>query len=259
MKPLRPATIIRSVVSAALLLGNGLSAAEPAVTNPKETPPTMLPRLQQLIAGKQPVRVVIYGDSISEVKPGWSGGAKTPEANWGAVLVKRLGEAYPGSVFTIQRFAIGGQNSYEGLGRLDGLEAFKPDLVLVAMGANDCCYHYLVPEETKLALTTLATEIRKRFGADVVLVGTGGDNPLKPFFKHLDETLAAQRAAADDAKVLFVDMRAAVLSATENGKRWAEFHFNESNCHPTDKGHIVWAEAALASLRATLGRPSGGE
>jgi lysophospholipase L1-like esterase len=212
----------------------------------------MLPRTRQLVAGKKPVRVVIYGDSISEVKPGWSGGAKTPEANWGAVLVKRLGEAYPGSEFKGHPFAIGGQNSYEGLGRIDGLEPFKPDLVLVAFGANDCCHHYLVPEETKLALVTLATEIRKRFGADVVLIGTGGDNPLKPFFKHLDETLKAQKEAAAEVKVPFVDMRAAILAATGNGTHWAEYHINEGNCHPTDKGHSVWAEAAGTAVREAL-------
>lgn len=235
------------------LLGSIVAvAAEPTTMNPTEANLAMLPRTQQLIAEKKPVRVVLYGDSISEVKAGWSGGAKTPEANWGAVLVKRLGEGYPASTFTIHHFAIGGQNSYEGLGRLDGLEAFKPDLVLVAFGANDCCYHYLIPEETKLALTTLATEIRKRFGADVVLVGTGGDNPLEPFFEHLDETVAAQRQAAAEAKVPFVDMRKAVLNATEEGKRWAEFHFNESNCHPTDKGHVVWAEAALTVIKEIL-------
>jgi lysophospholipase L1-like esterase len=212
----------------------------------------MLEHTQKLIAEKKPVNVVLYGDSISEVKAGWNGGAKSPEANWGAVLVKRLGEVYPGSAFTIHHFAIGGQNSYEGLGRLDGLEAFKPDLVLVAFGANDCCYHYLLPEETQLALTTLAKDIRKRFGADVVMVGTGGDNPLKPFFKHLDETVAAQRLAAADAKVPFVDVRAAVLKATGNGQRWAEFHINDSNCHPVDKGHFVWAEAVFQAVQAGL-------
>ena len=57
----------------------------------------LLPRTRQLLAEKKPVRVVLYGDSISEVKKGWNGAAKTPEVNWGAVLVKRLGEAYPGS------------------------------------------------------------------------------------------------------------------------------------------------------------------
>ena len=229
-----------------------LTAAEPAYLIPTHGRSALLPRTQQLIADKKPVRVVLYGDSISEVKKGWNGGAERPESNWGAVLVQRLADAYPGSAFTIQHFAVGGQNSYEGLGRLGYLEPFKPDLVLVAFGANDCGYHYLIPEETKFALTTLATEIRKRFGADVILVGSGGDNPLKPFFKHLDETVKAQREAAREAKALFVDMRAAVLTATEHGKRWAEFHFNEGNCHPTDKGHVVWAEAAFRCIQELL-------
>lgn len=231
-------------------LASIVSASEPMAR--PESFNSLLTRTKQLVADKQPVRVVIYGDSISEVKTGWNGGASTPDSNWGAVLVKRLGTAYPGSVFTVQHFAIGGQNSYEGLGRIDGLAAFKPDLVLVAFGANDAGYHFLVPEETKLAQSTLASEIGKRFGADVVLVGTGGDNPLKPFFKHTEETLEAQRQAAADAKVLFVDMRAAVLAATENGKRWAEFHFNEGNCHPTDKGHLVWAETAFKRIQEIL-------
>jgi lysophospholipase L1-like esterase len=138
---------------------------------------------------------------------------------------------------------------------LDFLEPFRPDLVLVAFGANDWCHHFLQPEETKLALATLATEITRRFGADVVLVGTGGDNPLKPFFRHLDATLQAQKEAAAEAKVPFLDMRAAVLAATENGKRWAEFHFNEGNCHFTDKGHEAWADAAFRALRGLLSRP----
>jgi len=231
-----------------------LAAGEPADTNPKEAKTMMLTRTRQLIADKRPVRVVLYGDSISEVKKGWNGGAKTPEANWGAQLVKLLAREYPVSTFTVQHFAIGGQNSYEGLGRLDYLEPLKPDLVLVAFGANDCCHHYLLPQETKLAQATLATEIHEHFGADVVLVGTGGDNPLKPFFKHLDETMAAQRQAAAEAKVPFVGMRRAVLAATENGKRWAEFHLAADNCHPNDAGHQVWAQAAFKVIQESLKR-----
>ena len=217
-----------------------------------------LPRTRQLIAGKKPVRVVLYGDSISEVgrSPTWNGGRGRPGPTGRAQLVQLLAKEYPDSSFTVHHFAIGGQNSYEGLGRLDGLKAFNPDLVIVAFGANDCGYHYLLPEETKLALTTLARAIRGRFGADVALSGTGGDNPLKPIFRHLDETIAAQRQAAAEAKVPFVDLRAAVLKATENGKRWAEFHLNANNCHPNNAGHQVWAEAAFQVIQESLkGQP----
>ncbi len=238
----------------AWLVMTAVVAAEPAAANAKEAKPAMLPRTHQLIAARQPVRVVLYGDSISEVgrSPNWHGGATAPGANWGAVLGQRLGAAYPGVAFPVHHFGIGGQNSYEGLGRLDGLAAFKPDLVLVAFGANDCAYHFLLPAETKLALTALATGIRERYGADVVLVGTGGDNPLAPFFQHLAETVAAQRAAAEAARVPFVDLRTAMMAATANGQRWAEYHVNAGNCHPTDAGHAVWAAAALAVIREAL-------
>lgn len=211
-----------------------------------------LPRTRRLIAEGGAVRVVVYGDSISEVKPGWNGGASKPAANWGAHLVQRMQEAWPACAFSGQAWGIGGQNTYEGLGRIDGLASLQPDLVLVAFGANDCCYHYLLPEETGLALTTLAMEIPRRFGADVVVVGTGGDNPLKPFFRHLDATIDAQRAAAAAAGVSFVDMRAAVLRATNDGRRWAAFHAGEANCHPSDAGHVVWAEAAFAAIKGLL-------
>lgn len=224
----------------ALLAAVAASAAEPDVG---------LARVRRLVAEHEPVRVVVYGDSISEVKKGWNGGASAPEANWAAVLVKRLGELHPDSTFSIKHFAIGGQNTADGLARIDGLEPLAPDLVLVAFGANDCCHRFLEPAETKQALLTLCREIKQRHAADVVVVGTGGDNPLAPFFRHLDETLAAQRAAAAEAGVPFVDVRAAILAATADGKRWAEFHFNPGNCHPTDKGHEVWAAAALAVIR----------
>lgn len=243
---------LAGLMACLLFTGLCVSAGEQAGATNGEKKIMALARTRQLISEKKPVRVVLYGDSISEVKKGWNGGAKSPEENWGALLVKRLNETYPGSTFTVQHFAIGGQNSYEGLGRLDGLEAFNPDLVLVAFGANDCCHHYLLPEETKLALTTLVTEIGNRFGADTVLVGTGGDNPLKPFFRHLEETREVQRQAAEETGVPFVDMRTAMRAATEEGKRWGEFHLNAENCHPNKAGHIVWAETAFTVIQNAL-------
>ncbi len=238
---------IRSVTAAFCL-----TAFAHVASDKVKTPHMTLSRTRQRITAKKSVCVVLYGDSISEVKKGWNGGATSPAKNWGAILVNKLRAAYPDSAFSLHHFAVGGQNSYEGLGRLNYLEPFKPNLVLIAFGANDCCHHFLEPAETKSALTALAVETTNRFGADVVLVGTGGDNPLQPFFRHLKETLEAQRAAAEAAKVPFVDMRQAMLAVTENGQRWAEYHLSEKDCHPNDRGHEIWAATAHAVLLSEL-------
>lgn len=241
------------LASPAIMCCATAGAETPAATPPPAAPP-LLPRTAKLLADKKPVRLVLYGDSISEVgrSPSWHGGASAPEHNWGSVLGTLLTRAYPGTTLVVQHFGIGGQNSYEGLGRLDALAAFKPDLVVVAFGANDCCYHYLLPEETQLALTSLAKGIRERYGADVVLAGTAGDNPQAPLFRHTAETVAAQRAAAVAAGAPFVDLQKAMVSATDNGKRWAEFNLAANNCHPNDAGHLIWAAAAAAAIREAL-------
>lgn len=190
------------------------------------------------------LKIAFLGDSISEVgrSPKWHGGASSPEKNW-SILTAQAIEASTGSRVSIGHFGIGGQNTYEGLGRLDVLEPFAPDVVVVAFGANDCCHHFLIPEETKAALLAIVHEVKQRFQAEVVIVGTGGDNPLKPFFRHLEETLQAQKEAASESAVPFVDIREAILAATLGGRRWAEYHLGEDNCHPNDNGHQVWAEA----------------
>lgn len=225
--------------------------------NDQGIPPAGMARLTRtadLLAGRNTVTIVAYGDSISELDrtPDWYGGASARERNWAQVLKARLADAFPDSKIECKPFAVGGQNTYEGLGRIDYLPAPAPDLVLIAFGANDCAYHYLLPVETSLALSTLIAALRARHEADVVVIGTAGDSPFHPQFRHLAETVEAQRAAAAELSAPFVDMRAAMLAATEGGKRWAEFHASEQDCHPNDAGHTVWAAAAYETIYASL-------
>ncbi len=62
-------------------------------------------RLMQVVQEACPVRVVFFDASLSEV----------------------------GCSMMMSHFGIGGQNAFEGLGRLGGLEFSQPDLVLVAL------------------------------------------------------------------------------------------------------------------------------
>jgi len=214
----------------------------------------MLDRTREKLGRGEPVTIVLYGDSISEVgrSPGYFGGASSAENNWGQVLGRMLNETAPHHRFAVRHFAIGGQNTYEGLGRLDWLAEHEPDLVIVAFGANDCGHQFIEPEATGRALRTLVEGISGRYGADVVIATAGGENPLEPTWRHPDETLAVQRQVAEETHSLLLDVRLAVLAATRDGKDWGDFHNGPQDCHPNDRGHEVWARAAFAVLSEAL-------
>ena len=214
----------------------------------------MLSRVAACLAARQPVKIVAYGDSISEVgrTPGYFGGASCAEMNWANQLGRLLAAAYPPAQFVVEHFGIGGQNSYEGYGRADWLRPYAPDVVLVAFGANDCGWHYLPAEATGTAIHSLVEWIQTLLGADVLVLGTGGDNPLASTWRHLDETLAATRAAAEHRGVPFVDIRTAILTATAQGDRWEDYHNARQDCHPNDRGHGIWARATFTVIQQEL-------
>lgn len=237
-------------IIAVLLFGLACTTGSAAEENAKKKPD--LSRLAERLDKGWPVTVVFFGDSISEVgrHERWHGGASKAETNWGNVLADRLREAYPRTEWTVKFFGIGGQNAYEALGRSDWLWDLSPHLVLVAFGANDCAHHELRPDQTERALTELVGKIRPR--ADVVVCGTAGNAPGVERFKHVEETADAAKAAAEAHGAPFVDLRAAVLKATDGGETWKDLHLNATNCHPNDKGHQVWADAAYKVIQDNL-------
>jgi len=226
-----------------------VNGTQPSLIDTERKHP-VLGRTKKIIDDCGTVRIILYGDSISETgrTPGWFGGASCLANNYGHQLASMLREAYPQASFDAINFGVGGQNTYEGLGRIDYLAPLQPDLVLLEFGANDIGFHFLIPEETQLALKTLVEWIRWRHSCDVIVAGMGGGNPLAAT-PDCNPTLAVQRRVANDLGVPFVDLRAAVLAATDNGRRWTGFHQSIGDCHPTDRGHRVWAEAILAVVQ----------
>jgi lysophospholipase L1-like esterase len=209
----------------------------------------VLERTRKRIEQGEKVRIVLYGDSISEIgrTPGFFGGAKSAEMNWGEQLGRMLRQRLPRNEFEIIHFAIGGQNSYEALGRLDWLPQ-PADLVLIELGTNDCGYHPLPSDVTAFAVTALIDGLRVRHQADVAIIGMGGDNPKSPKLTHADQTNALLQLTARLRSCPFADVRSAILTATAGGERWTDYHNGESDCHPNDAGHGIWAKVAFDSL-----------
>ncbi len=216
-----------------------------------------LPVTAARIAAGRSVRLVLWGDSISEVgrSPKWHGGASQRQRHWGTLLQQKLKQAYPQAWFEVIFMGIGGQNSYEGLGRVDDLWTQQPDLVLVAFGANDCVWHHLEPAQTQRALTEMVQRIGQQ-RSEVLVLSTAGSSPTHHQFRHARETVAATARAAEAGSAPFVDLYAALRQATDAGRRWSDYHLGQNNCHPNDRGHEVWAAAVFRVLEASL-RKSG--
>lgn len=255
MMPLSAIFTMLLAACALILAGCAAPASEahgekPIAASPAPPPPadvSGLARIAAKLRDGKPITVVLWGDSISEVgrSARWHGGASAPDKNFGAVLVNMLRARFPKSQFKLIHGGIGGQNTYEGLGRLDALFAHAPDLVIVEFGTNDTAHHYLLPEETGQAMEEMLRKIKAV--ADVVCVGTGGNAPGQKFL-HVQETIEATRAAAAKQSVIFVDIRRVMMEATGQGANWGEFHVNAGNCHPNDRGHVVWAKAIFESF-----------
>jgi len=215
----------------------------------------MLEKTRGLLGRREPVRIVCYGDSISEVDSGLGrfGGASCAEKNWGQQLAEMLRRGFPGSAFAVENFAIGSQNTYEAYGRLRWLEPYHPDLVLIELGPNDCAGHDLPPSATATALTLLVEGARSTGGADVAVAGMAGDNPLMAYLNHFEETQTVLKSVAEKMGVPFIDVRSCILAATEGGKRWGDFHNGPGDAHPNDEGHRVWASTVFDALKEHLG------
>ena len=215
----------------------------------------LLPYVRQRLRSRESLCVVCCGDSVSEVgrTPGNFGGASGAQAHWGTLLLDKIARRFETANVQVRFFGVGGQNSYEGLGRLDGLAACNPHLVLLEFGLNDCGYHPLPPAATHLALRTLIEGVRARFDADALLVTSGGDNPRSPRLKNWEATYLILRAVAQECRVPLADVRAVMLSATNDGSDWGAFHNGADDVHPKDAGHRVWAETVYKTLVDELG------
>ncbi len=214
----------------------------------------MLTCISEKLSRREPVRLVFYGDSISTVTidPPYFGGASCAHRHWGQLLASDLRRRFPKSQISAEHFSIGGQNSYEGLGRVDWLKPFDPDLVFLGLGANDCGWHDLPPESTRHALRTLIGTIRLRHRCDLVVLGLNGPNPLGVGWQHFEDTACAVRLAALEGAAPYVDVRGPTLAATRGGETWADFHLGRDDCHPNDRGMEVWAEAIMAVIDPLL-------
>lgn len=203
---------------------------DPAQSHMKETPyrEGRLQRTVDRLLNRQPVRVVLYGDSIAfganasgmmDIEPFMP--------NWGELLRLELEKRY-GACVELHNTAVSGMNSTWGVENVkERVCAYEPDLTILAFGMNDGS-QMLPPED-------FARNTRRM----IEQIGTGDYILVAPILANPDSEFVGNQELYQDAlreleapHIVTVDMTAAHQELLK-GKRYIDFSGNNIN-HPND-------------------------
>jgi lysophospholipase L1-like esterase len=206
-----------------------------------------LPRLTARLKAKQPVHILVCGDSIS------AGGnaSKVTKASPGCPaypeLVAGSLQRATGSEVKLTNVAVGGWTSDQGLKQAqeDRPARDKPDLVIIAFGMNDVGRRDAA--RYKRNIEGIIGEVRKESAdAEFLLVATMLSNsewflPMDQFPLYRDALLELQGPG-----IAVADMTS-MWSELLKRKSFYDLTGNGVN-HPNDFGHLVYAQVIFAAL-----------
>lgn len=193
-----------------------------------------------------PFKIIVFGDSIS------TGDEASLEAlRFQSRYAKALGEQFPKAQITVENGATGGDNTVNGLARLeDKVLSRSPDLVLVGFGMND---HNVLegggvtPEQFQKNLGSIVESIRKLTGADVILLSTFPPHPDWMYGTHqMGKYAEATKFVASSVHCAYADVYS-VWDIVLKRKDASSLLGNNIN-HPNDFGHWLYF-LALEAVR----------
>ncbi len=195
--------------------------------------------------GDGPVRVVAIGDS-SLTGPGLT----APGDVWLRVGLHRL--AHDRSI-ELCSLAVGGSRVVDLLARVDDAVAERPDVLVVAVGANDAL-HGTPRRQFRSQFRQLIERLSD--AVPVVAVANVGDlgniarvpPPLRAVFRSRARTMCStiERIVADRDGTVLIDVTGADHVFRDRSVFTADLF------HPGPVGHAAWADAALPGLRTAI-------
>ena len=197
-----------------------------------------------------PVLIVALGDSITMGCT--SLGTLEPEAVYHARLKRMLEDRHPNAVFSVINAGVGGQRAGDGLARLQRqVIAPRPDLVIIAFGANDAHAGEAGLDVYRDALASIVRQSRERTDADVVL--------MTPPFQCTEASPRVAAAHRDMVEAMMHVQRSGLLA------RYADVVRQLGTEHdvPVADVHARWQQLADAGLDTTamlangLNHPTG--
>ena len=236
--------IVVFIVAIALLVSNLLAV----FYNGSPVAAPDIPRNEITIGEGVELNYLILGDSTSI--------AQGSEYNQGYVVktAESLSKSYK---VTYQNFGVSGARINDVANdQLERSKKFKPDLVLVAVGANDVT-HLTSLDNIKTDIKQIISTLRER-NSNVKIVFTGsasmGDvfrfaQPFKWFMgTRTDAVNTVFEKLVVENNVIFAYV------ARDTGKQFAEHpeYFASDKFHPNNQGYAVWTEVLSPVLEQAL-------
>jgi lysophospholipase L1-like esterase len=239
-----PRLIKRGMTAGALVLG---AEAAYALLRPSPIQPEFDPSGEFGERGLPPLKVAVLGDS-SVTAPGVSG----PEEIWVSRVCARLAERYR---VTLRSFAVGGSQVSDLVEtQLEQALAFCPDLVFIAVGANDALKGARLGRfEAQLdELVEVLTEA----GAEIVLSGVGDLGTIPRLYPPLRNLMTIRSARFDAAHHHVAARHGAhvVEQRTDNPEVWYLDRglWSADLFHVSAAGHERWANVAWRTVEPVL-------
>lgn len=186
-----------------------------------------------LVSGAAPRKLVVLGDSLTE------GYGVAREAAFPALLEKKIKDAKKDWV--VVNAGVSGSTTASGTGRMKWLLKSKPDLLLLALGANDGLRGLKVAESKK----NLAEAIEFARDRKIKIVLGGLYMPPNYGKDYTTEFRAMYEDLAREHKVEFIPF----LLDGVAGK--PEYNLADG-IHPNEKGHALIAETVFKALKGDL-------
>ncbi len=201
---------------------------------------TALPRVLSKLQNRQPVSIVVIGDSISTGcnASGWAQGAPY-QPPYPDLLRKHLESHYQNHVELVN-LSFGGTGASWAVTMVDKIVDAKPDLVIVALGMNDAggC----PASEYKANIEMVIAKIRETLpDTEFILIASMVGN--RDWVTLKQELFPQYRDALEELRgpgIALADMTSIWTSLLEHKKDW-DLTGNGVN-HPNDFGHRLYAQ-----------------
>ncbi|WP_397384002.1 SGNH/GDSL hydrolase family protein [Prosthecobacter sp.] len=200
-----------------------------------------LKTIDLLAAGKEPVRIVSIGDSITGVYYHSGGRRAYPE-----MLQLTLQQLYPQAQISVHNAGRSGDTTTGGLKRLEpDVLAHKPHLVTIMFGMND-----LVGTPVEVFKKNLREMISRcqKSGAEVVLCTQNSivETPQRPCARLTEFTQAIRDVAKEESLVVADCFAAFEAVHTADAAEWNLLL--SDTIHPNMAGHKLFAETLAQAI-----------